>query len=268
MIKQYSWKHLAIACGLTIVLCVGIFLFNQWDVLRFKKSLGEYPDQNSQTQQVEKRKPDNPTQQESTLTSAETKENVGESVPQEANTENIENEVSDSEDEDVEDANFYDLLDFLDELDEEEFAKLIESLDLEEEEQKALTELAEPDSEPTETVHPSSMIVDLMESGVASLAGLIELMEETTTLMPEAMQERYSNTLGTLREMQVNGGGLIFHRPPENPDGWMLMWINPSPSQRGQGPSISDDNVIHEIPSHDPDKESLFLHKGNSIIID
>ncbi|MYB65361.1 hypothetical protein F4083_10190 [Candidatus Poribacteria bacterium] len=268
MIKQYSWKHLAIACGLTIVLCVGIFLFNQWDVLRFKKSLGEYPDQNSQTQQTEKRKPDNPPQQESTLTSSETDETVDKSTQQESNTENRESELSDNQDEDAKDANFYDLLDFLDELDEEEFAKLIESLDLEEEEKKALAELAEPDSETTEDVHPSSMIVDLMESGVASLAGLIELIEETTILMPEAMQERYSNTLGTLREMQDNGGGLIFHRPPDNPDGWMLMWINPSPSQRGQGPSISDDNVIHEIPSHDPNKESLFLHKGNSIIID
>ena len=265
MIKQYSWKHLAIACGLTIVLCVGIFLFNQWDVLRFKKSLGEYPDQNLQTQQTKKKRSDTSPQQESTSTSSETDEIVEESISQESNAENIESEMSDNQDEDVKDANFYDLLDFLDELDEEEFAKLIESLDLEEEEKKALTEL---DSETTETVHPSSMIVDLMESGVASLAGLIELMEETTILMPEAMQERYSNTLGTLREMQVNGGGLIFHRPPENPDGWMLMWINPSPSQRGQGPSISDDNVIHEIPSHDPDKESLFLHKGNSIIID
>lgn len=29
-----------------------------------------------------------------------------------------------------------------------------------------------------------------------------------------------------------------------------------------------DDNIVHEIPSHDPNKESLFLHKGNSIIID
>lgn len=268
MIKQYSWKHLAIACGLTIVLCVGIFLFNQWDVLRFKKSLGEYPDQNSQAQQAKKKIPDKSSQQESTLTSSDTDESVDESTQQESNTENIESEVSDNQDEGVKDANFYDLLDFLDELNEEEFAKLIESLDLEEEEKKALTELTEPTSETTETVHPSSTIVDLMESGVASLAGLIELMEETTTLMPEAMLERYSKTLGTLREMQVNGGGLIFHRPPDNPDGWMLVFINPSPSQRGQGPSISDDNIIHEIPSHDPNKESLFLHKGNSIIID
>ena len=267
MIKQYSWKHLAIACGLTIVLCVGIFLFNQWDVLRFKKTLGEYPDQNSKTQQTEKKKPDNP-QQESTLTSSETDENVEKSTQQKSNTENRESETSKNEDEDMKDANFYDLLDFLDELNEEEFAKLIESLDLEEEEKKAFTELSTPNAETTEDVHPSSTIVNLMESGVASLAGLIELMEETTTLMPGAMQERYSKTLGTLREMQVNGGGLIFHRPPENPDGWMLMWINPSPSQRGQGPSISDDNIVHEIPSHDPNKESLFLHKGNSIIID
>ncbi len=268
MIKQYSWKHLAIACGLTIVLCVGIFLFNQWDVLRFKKSLGEYPDQNSQTQQTEKRKPDNSPQTESTLTSSETDENVEKTIPQASNTENKESEVSDNQDEDAKDANIYDLFDFLDELDDEEFAKLIESLDLEEEEKKVLTELAEQKTETPEDIHPSSMIVDLMESGVASLAGLIELMEESTTLMPEAMQERFSKTLGTLQEMQVNGGGLIFHRPPENPSGWTLIFINPSPSQRVPGLSIDDDNVIHEIPSQDPNKESLFLHKGNSIIID
>ena len=111
------------------------------------------------------------------------------------------------------------------------------------------------------------MIVDFMESGVASLAGLIELMEETTTIMPEGVQERFASTLSTLRTMQVNGGGLIFHRPPENPDRWMLMWINPSPSQRSNI-DLDAENVIHEIPSHDPNKESLFLHKGNSIIID
>ena len=259
MIKQYSWKHLGIGIGLAIALCVGFLLFTQWDQIRFRKSLGE---------PAEKRVAEETPKQSTELNSSETAENVEKSIQEKSNAENKEIEVTDKEEDDVKDANFYDLLDFLDELHEEEFAELIESLDLEDDEKEALAELAESNSETTEDVHPSSMIIDLMESGVASLAGLIELMEETTTLMSEGMQESYSKTLGTRREMQANGGGLIFHRPPENPDGWMLYFINPSPSQRVPGLSIDDDNVIHEIPSQDPNKESLFLHKGNSIIID
>ena len=264
MKKQYSWKHLGTVIGLAIALCVGFLLFTQWDQIRFKKSLGE----TTQEENSEKRIAEETPQQSTELNASETDENVKKSIQQEANPENKEIEVSDKEEDDAKDASFYDFLDFLDELSEEEFAELIESLDLEDNEKEALTELAEPKSDTTEDIHPSSMIVELMESGVASLAGLIELMEETTTLMPEGMQESYSKTLSTLREMQVNGGGLIFHRPPENPDGWMLYFINPSPSQRNSNFSISDPKVVHEIPSVGPNGESLWLHKGNSIIID
>ena len=255
MIKQFSWKHIGIASLLTIALCVGLFLYNQWDITRFKKSLEEDTEQTPQKQQSEKIEPID-TKQQTTLT------------PTESAYENTEIEVSDNEDTNMKDADFYDFLDYLDELEAEELAKLFENLDLEEDEKEALTELTEQDAENTEDIQPSSMIVNMMESGVASLAGLIELMEESTNVMSENGQERFAPVLNTLREMQVNGGGLIFHRPPADSGNYMLFFINPSPSQRVPGLSISDDNVIHEIPSNDPNKESLFLHKGNSTIVD
>lgn len=264
MIKQYSWKHVALAIGLTIALCAGIFLYNQWDLSRFKKSLGDDTTQTLPEEQSDKTTPNETSQPISTQPESD-------EGKEESNVEHEEKEVADSEEKDEEDASFYDFLNFLDELSAEEFANLLESLDLEDDEKEAIAELVDQESEIAEDVHPSSMIIDFMESGVASLAALIELMEETTTLMPEGVQERYASTLSTLHTMQVNGGGLIFHRPPENPDRWMLFWINPSPSQaeqRNRGPSYRMENMIHEIPSVGPNNESLFLHKGNSIIID
>ena len=260
MIKQYSWKHLGIAIGLTVILCVGFFIYNQWDLARFRKSFVEETPQESEKQQSEKTVPGE-TSQQPTLTPSETGNGAERSSPHEPDSEN-------SEEKDVKEADFYDFLDFLDELETEEIAKLIESLDLEDDEKEALSEFTEQKSENTENIHPSSMIVDLMESGVASLADLIDLMEESKTVLPESAQERFEPTLQLLRTMQTNGGGLIFHRPPENPSRWMLLWINPDPSQRMASTPLGADNIIHEIPSDDPSKPSLFLHKGNSIIID
>lgn len=255
MIEQFNWKHIAIASSLTIALCVGFFLYNQWDVSRFRESLND-----SSTPIIENR------QTEKNIHN-ETEVSIEKATHPKSDTEKPE-EVPENEDTNMKDADFYDFLDYLDELDEEEIAQLFENLDLEEDEKETLTELAEENAENTEGIHPSSMIVNMMESGVASLAGLIELMEESTNIMPESVQERFIPVLNTLQEMEVNGGGLIFHRPPENPDNYMLIYINPRPSQRDRGFSITDDNIIHEFPSNDPNKESLFLHKGNSIIID
>ena len=228
------------------------FFYNQWDLTRFRKSFVQRTTQTPQEQQSEK-SGETP-QQLTTLTPSET-----------SDPENSGIEVADSEEKDVEEATFYDFLDFLGELEGKEMAKLIESLDLEDDEKEALADFAKQESEITENIHPSMMIVDMMESGVASLANLIELMEESKTVLPENVQERFEPVLQTLRTMQANGGALIFHRTAET-DNFMLFWINPSPSQR-QRLNLDAANLIHEIPSDDPNKESLFLHKGNSIII-
>lgn len=260
MIKQFTWKHFGIALALTIALCVGFLIYNQWDLARFRKSFVQETPQESQKRQPEKTG-HGETSQQPTLTPSKTDDGTEKSNLDESDAEN-------SEEKDVKEATFYDFLDFLDELEAEEIAKLVESLDLEDDEKEALAEFTEQKSKTTEDIHPSSMIVDLMESGVASLADLIDLMEESKTVLPENVQERFEPTLQLLRTMQVNGGGLIFHRPPENPSRWMLFWINPDPSQRRTGIPLGADNIIHEIPSDDPSKPSLFLHKGNSIIID
>lgn len=264
MIKQYSWKHLGIAFVLTIALCVGVFLYNQWDLTRFRKKLVEGTTHTSQKQQSEK---SDETSQPTILTPSEKGRSNEEAILNESDSENNGIEVDGNEEKDVDEATFYDFLDFLDELDKEEFATFIDSLDLEDNEKEALSKLTEQESESTKDIHPSNMIVDLMESGVASLAGLIELMEESKTVLPENVQQRFEPVLQTLRTMQENGGALIFHRPPADTSNFMLYFINPSPSQR-QRLDLDADNLIHEIPSHDPSKESLFLHKGNSIIID
>ncbi len=254
MMKQFNWKHVGIALVLTIALCVGFLLYNQWDLTRFRKSFIEETTHTPQKQQSEQ-SGETP-QQPTTLPPSET-----------SDPENNGIEEANNEEKDVEEATFYDFLDFLDELEAEEIEKLIESLDLEDDEKEALADFAKQESDITEDIHPSMMIVDMMESGVASLTGLIDLMEESKTVLPENIQERFEPALQTLRTMQANGGALIFHRPPADTDNFMLYFINPSPSQRQQL-DLDADNLIHEIPSDDPSKPSLFLHKGNSIIID
>lgn len=256
MIKQYSWKHIGVASVLTIAVCVGFFLYSQWDITRFRESLEENTTQSPQILQTDQ------------VTSTETHQQTTKSTTSESYSKNKEIKVGDYEVKDEKEADFYDFLDFIDQLEEEEVAKLIENLDLEEDEKKAIADLTQQESDVSEDIHPSNMIVDLMESGVASLADLIEVMEESKNVMPEDIQQKFEPVLHTLREMQQNGGSLIFHRPPGAGGNYMLVFINPSPGQYANIPLDKRDNLIHEIPSHDPDKESLFLHKGNSIIID
>ena len=228
---------------------------NKWDVSRFKEVLNEESAPIIQKQQTEK------------IVPSETVDTIGKTTHQDSAPENNEKVASETEDKNMQEADFYDFLDYLDELDTEEIAKLFENLDLEEDEKEALTELTEQETENTENIQPSMMIVEMMESGVASLADLIKLVEETKTVLLESVQERFEPVLQTLQTMQANGGALIFHRPPADTDNFMLYWINPSPSQRQQL-DLDAANLIHEIPSDDPSKPSLFLHKGNSIIID
>lgn len=267
MIKQYSWKHLCIASFLTIALCVGFLFYNKWDVSRFKKSLNEESAPILQKQETEKIVRDETSQHPTTLTSSETDDRIEKSSFQESGLKNSETEVVDSEEKDGLTVSINDFLDFLDDLEVEEMATLIESLDWEDDEKEAFSELTEQESEITEDIQPSYRIIDMIESGVTSLADLIELMEETKTVLPENVQERFEPVLQTLQTMQANGGALIFHRLPADTDNFMLYWINPSPSQRQQL-DLDAANLIHEIPSDDPSKPALFLHKGNSIIID
>ena len=255
MIRHLNWKHFGLALFLTIVICLGFMIYNQWDILRFKQSLEEDTTQSPKTIQT-KAQPGT-TQKQTKLT------------PSESDSQNNKIKVEDNENNDEKDANLYDFLDYLDQLEEEEVVKLIENLDLDDDEKKVIAELAKPDPDLTEDFRPSNMIVDLMESGVASLSDLIEIMEESSTVLPDNVQHRFEPVLHTLREMKQNGGHLIFHRPPDTSN-YMLIMINPTPSQRQQAANtpINGGNFIYEIPSNDPSKESIFLHQGNSIIID
>lgn len=267
MKKQYGWKHLGIALVLIIALCAGFLLYNQWDLARFRKSFVQDTTQTPQKQQSTKL--GETSQQLTTLTPSEIDDDIERSILHESDSENNKIEVAGNEKKDVEEATFDDFLEFLDELETDEMAKLIESLDLEDDEMAAFTELTEQESEITEDIYPSDRIIDMIESGVASLTGLIELMEESTTVMPESVQERFEPVLDTLRTMQANNGALIVHRLPENPSSPMLMFINPSPSSRwAQNPSSRGNNVRYEFVPNDPNMEPLILDEGNSTIVD
>lgn len=252
---EFNWKYLGIVFGIAIVLCLGYLLYNQWDITRFQKSLEEDASQSPQILQNDK------------ISSTETQQQTTKTTTSESYSKIKELELGYYEASDEKEVDFYDFLDYIDQLEVEEVAKLIENLDLEEDEKKAIADLAQQNSEITENIHPSNMIVDLMESGVASLADLIEVMEESKNVMSEDVQQRFLPVLNTLRAMQQNGGSLIFHRPSDTGN-YMLVFINPSPGQIANIPVDKRDNLIHEIPSQDPNKESLFLHKGNSIIIE
>ncbi len=183
---KYDWKHLGVAVILTIALCVGILLYNRWDTQRFRESLGE--------PQIHTSKKDesleNLAEQTSpgTTTLPEASEEVETSKQQKTKP-----EIVDKEAEGANDASFEDFLGFLDELEDEYLAILLENLNLTDAEKDAFTEILQQQSENTPEVHPSTMVVDMIESGVATLAGLIELMEASVSTMSESEQERFQD---------------------------------------------------------------------------
>lgn len=300
MIRVYTWKHLAIAVILTFALCIGILSYSKWDVNRFTNSLDKV-DPNTLNQHprisnkpIEKiqKNPNLRTPVESIVESEtdEIEENNIES--EEKSNENLVDATLDASQEDLEDqeAAFDDFLSYLDELEQKEFDALLENLEIAnvgekglntetEEESEELGAVVDQESEEQEeqeevdddieNANPSRMVVDMIESGVASLDSLIYLMEESSEGMPEVVRDRFEPVLGTLRTMQENGGRVVVHRPSEDPSDWMLLFINPSRISRSPRIPIRPrgDGRIEFVPVNPRDRY-IIIDERNSTIID
>ncbi len=216
---KYDWKHFVIAAFLTIALCSGILLYNRWDVQRFEKSLGEAGPHAVQNGEAIEKSAKQTSPRITTLPKV-TKE-LETSKKQET-----EHEVNDKESEGTQDASFEDFLGFLDELDDEEFAALLASLDLTDAEKEAFADILQKQSGNTPKVHPSLMIIEMIESGVATLSQLIELMESSVNNMSESAQVKFQPVLEELRTLHANGGKVAIYRPPDNPSSWYLMYLD------------------------------------------
>ncbi len=271
MIKKYNWKYFAVAATLTIMICVGVFLYNRWDIHRFNESLGK-----DSTQVLYKQES---TEEVAEQTVSEMTFREGANTLETSKQQKPELKTADKGVEDTKDASFEDFLGFLDELDDEELAALLASLDLTDAEKGAFGEILQQQSENTAKADPSSMVVEMIESGVATLAGLIDLMEASTSTMSESGQERFQPVLEQLQTLHANGGKLAVYRPPDNPSGWYLIYLNM------RRPLLEPDMIRRElesagiIPDEDIDKiidkvrknETEFfleLNDGNTTTID
>lgn len=298
MIKIYTWKHLGIAAVLTVALCMGILSYSKWEVNRFTDSL-EKVDPNKLNQHPRiLNKPIEKIQKNPNLrTDTESLEESEIVDKEELNTESEEefNEtlVDDSLNETPEgledqEAAFDEFLTYLDELEQNEFDALLKNLDITDLDEEGINSETEEDSEDLvsaidqesereeeqeaddiEDVNPSRIIVDMIESGVASLDNLIDLMEESSSVMPEVVRDRFEPVLGTLRIMQDNGGRVVVHRPSEDPSDWMLLFINPSRSTRStRSPIRSRGEGRVEFVPVNPRDRYIILDERNSTIID
>lgn len=297
MIRVYTWKHLAIAVILTFALCMGIMFFSKWDVNRFTNSLEEVdPNSLNQHQRISNQPKDNPKDNPNLPNTAERIEefetvDFEESNPEseEIVNETLEDDSFNETPENLEDqeAAFDDFLAYLDELEQREFDVILENLDITgvdengintetKEESVDLVAVVDQESEEQEetdddieSVNPSRMVVDMIESGVASLDSLINLMEESSEGMAEVDRDRFEPVLGTLRTMQVNGGRVVVHRPSEDPSDWMLLFINPSRTSRSPRFPIRPrgDGRVEFVPVNPRDRY-IIIDERNSTIID
>ena len=298
MIKIYTWKHLGIAAVLTVALCMGILSYSKWEVNRFTDSL-EKVDPNTLNQHPRiLNKPIEKIQKNPNLrTDTDSLEESEIVDKEELNTESEEefNEtlVDDSLNETPEgledqEAAFDEFLTYLDELEQNEFEALLKNLDITDLDEEGINSETEEDPEDLvsaidqesereeeqeeddiEDVNPSRIIVDMIESGVASLDNLIDLMEESSSVMPEVVRDRFEPVLGTLRIMQDNGGRVVVHRPSEDPSDWMLLFINPSRSTRStRSPIRSRGEGRVEFVPVNPRDRYIILDERNSTIID
>ncbi|RKU31785.1 hypothetical protein C6497_01130 [Candidatus Poribacteria bacterium] len=302
MIRIYSWKPLAIAVILTFALCIGILYLSKWDVDRFTNSLGEVdPNSLKQHQRISNQPKDKPNENpiltntkdgiEESITS-ETEDSDTESVEnvKEALSEDSLNETSDNLAD--QEAAIDEFLAYLDELEQKEFDAILENLDFTNLDQESNETENETESEDIgtgidqasaqqeeqdqqeedddiEDMNPSRMVVDMIESGVASLDSLIYLMEESSETMPEVVRDRFEPVLGTLRTMQVNGGRVVVHRPSEDPSDWMLLFINPNRTSRSTRFPIRSrgDGRVEFVPVNPRDRY-IIIDERNSTIID
>lgn len=301
MIKIYTWKHLVIAVILTFALCIGILYLSKWDVNRFTNSLGEVdPNSLKHHQRISNQPKDKPNDnpiltntkdsiEESITTETEDSDSESDEKVNETLVEDSQNETSDNLED--QEAAIDEFLSYLDELELKEFDAILENLDITDLEEESIDTENETESEmltttidqvseqqaeregqeddDIEDVNPSRIVVDMIESGVASLDSLINLMEESSEVMPEVVRDRFEPVLGTLRTMQVNGGRVVVHRPSEDPSDWMLLFINPSRTSRSTRIPIRSrgDGRVEFVPVNPRDRY-IIIDERNSTIID
>ena len=301
MTRIYTWKHLAIAVILTIALCMGILSLSKWDVNRFTNSLGKVdPNSLNQHQRISNRTKDksndNPiptnTQErieESVITDSADSDSDSDEIVNETLADDFLNETPENLAD--QEAALDEFLAYLDEMEQKEFDAILENLDITDLDEERVNTETEKETEnlvttidqeseqeeegegqeddDIEDVNPSRMVVDMIESGVVSLDSLIDLMEESSEVMPEIVQDRFGPVLGTLRTMQVNDGRVVVHRPSEDPSDWMLLFINPSHNFRSIRSPIRSrgDGRVEFVPVNPRDRY-IIIDERNSTIID
>lgn len=216
MDKGYRVRVIGGAIVLFLVICAGFFLYEQWARQRFDASMDARPGPSAPEEMVRRDISVSPT---SPVTTAETLETPSE--PESADTELPEADK-------VEAASLQEFLALLDELDKAEVEALLEELTTDVADDSLADDASQAPSAEVSAESPRFMVMDLIESGVATLEVLVVLVEATLDLLPETEQEKYQGMLEKLQTLHATGGAVGVVPMPQGTKG--LVFFDKAPS--------------------------------------
>lgn len=221
--KFFTWKFTVGAAVVIVALCVGIFLYAQWDVQRFTESLGEPPVPSKREVLTEKSVGQvSPAAVSETTSISENPQQQGLDLVQPMLDAEIADSVELVVDPETTDSDAQELLDaeldaLLEMFEQQALSTLREAVDIEDEEldNTELVEAIEEEYGPSPEVDVLSEMMEHIEEGTTTLDNLIEMVEASSTIMHENMPEGAISLLEMLRTAQANGGLIV----TEFPDG-------------------------------------------------
>ncbi len=208
---QYTVKFIGGVLILTLVICTGIFLYARRTHQRFTESLSTPPQKVVKT--------DIPVEQPSPVVTTISPQTAFE--PDNAGTESAAVEYEETEKPD--EASLEEFLALLDRLEIEELAEIAEVLDIKDADGNPLADLLQEPASDSSEVRPSVDVFELIESGVASLADLIDLMDAALEVVPEIRREAHQSLLESLRTLHATGGGVMVGSTPSGGKFLLLM---------------------------------------------
>ena len=234
MDKGYRVRVIGGAIVLFLVICAGFFLYEQWARQRFDASMGARPVPPAPEEMGRRDISVAPT---SPVTTAETLETSSE--PESADT-----ELPEAETDKVEEASFQEFLALLDELDKAEVEALLEELTTDVADDSLADDASQAPSAEVSAESPRFMVMDLIESGVATLEVLVVLVEATLDLLPETEQERYQGMLEKLQTLHATGGAVGVVPMPQGTKGLIFFDKAPSTLNSLSGSTSENRSVI------------------------
>ena len=258
MYKMLNWKFVVRVAVVILAFCVGVFLYARWDVQRFTESLGEPPPPvvPSQREAVTEKVPEqvSPTPAlEITSVSGDLQTHEENSIPL-----TLDIETTDPEAKELSDAELDALLETFEQ---QALSTLREAVDAEDEKFDDNTELVDAIEEqygPSPEIDVVAEAMKRIDEGTTTLDNLIEMMEASSTIMPENMPEGTMSFLEMLRSAKSYGGLIV----TTNAEGDTTFLVGPSGEMMD---SLNSGNMTLEFHGDDGRKMDLNLEDATLI---